>query len=44
VTEKSGEYICPLSTPEPGSELARNEKLGEQLMRLTRRSVREKFG
>ena len=43
-TERSGEYICPPATPEPGSELARNEELGEQLMKLTRELVREKFG
>jgi hypothetical protein len=29
--EKSGKYLCPPATPEPGSELARNEELGEQL-------------
>jgi len=34
--EKSGEYLYPPTTPEAGSELARNEELGEQLMRLTR--------
>jgi hypothetical protein len=45
VTGKSGEYVCPPATPEPGSELARNEELAEQLiMRLTRQLVREKFG
>jgi hypothetical protein len=44
VTDKSGEYICPPATPEPGSELARSEELGEQLMKLTREVVREKFG
>lgn len=43
-TEKSGEYICPPATPEPGSELSRDEALGEQLMKLTRELVREKFG
>ena len=43
-TQKSGEYICPPATPEPGSELARNDELGEQLMKLTRELVREKFG
>ena len=42
--EKSGEYICPPAIPEPGSELARNEELGEQLMKLTRELVKEKFG
>ena len=43
VTEKSGEYICPPATVEPGSELARNDQLGEQLMKLTRELVKEKF-
>ena len=43
-TEKSGEYICPPAIPEPGSDLARNEELGEQLMKLTRELVKEKFG
>jgi NAD(P)-dependent dehydrogenase (short-subunit alcohol dehydrogenase family) len=43
-TQKSGEYICPPATPEPGSELARSDELGEQLMKLTRELVREKFG
>lgn len=43
-TDKSGEYICPPATPEPGSELARSEELGEQLMRLTRDLVKDKFG
>ena len=42
-TEKSGEYICPPAIPEPGSELAQNEKLGEQLMKLTRELVAGKF-
>lgn len=41
-TEKSGEYICPPAIPEPGSELSRNEALGEQLMKFTREIVREK--
>ena len=44
VIDKSGEYICPPATPEPGSELSRNEELGEQLMKLTRDLVKEKFG
>ena len=41
-TEKTGEYICPPAIPEPGSELARNAELGEQMMKLTRELVREK--
>lgn len=40
--EKSGMYICPPADPEPGSELARNDELGEQLMKLTREIVAEK--
>ena len=43
-TTKSGEYVCPPAIAEPGSELAQNAELGEQLMKLTREVVREKFG
>ena len=42
VTEKSGEYICPPADPESGSELARSDQLGEDLMKLTREIVTEK--
>ncbi|KAL9115388.1 MAG: hypothetical protein Q9227_000709 [Pyrenula ochraceoflavens] len=42
VTEKSGEYICPPAVPEPGNQMAQDEELGEQLMRLTREVVKEK--
>jgi len=42
VTDKSGEYICPPAIPEPGSELAQNEELAEQMMKLTREVVTEK--
>ena len=42
VTHRSGEYICPPATVEAGSELAQNEELAEQLMRLTRDVVTEK--
>lgn len=42
--EKSGMYICPPADPEPGSELARNDELGEQMMKLTRAVVKEKMG
>lgn len=42
VTEKSGEYICPPAIPEPGSALANDEELGEQLMKLTRDIVSER--
>jgi len=41
-TEKSGQYICPPAIVEPGSELARNEALSEQLMKLTWQLVDEK--
>lgn len=44
VTENSGEYICPPAAAEPGSELARSEELGEQLMKLTREVIKEKSG
>lgn len=42
VTEKSGEYVCPPANIEEGSELARDDALGEQLMKLTRETVMEK--
>ncbi|KAG9079977.1 hypothetical protein FRC06_007222 [Ceratobasidium sp. 370] len=35
VTERTGEYVCPPAIPEPGSDMSRNEALGEQLMKLT---------
>ena len=41
-TEKSGEYVTPPAVPEEGSELSRDEKLGEQLMSLTREIVGDK--
>ena len=41
-TEKSGEYICPPAVPEPGSKLAQDAELGEQLMKLTRELIKEK--
>lgn len=41
---KSGAYICPPAIEEPGSELSNNAELGEQLMKLTREIVKEKFG
>ncbi|KAK5105165.1 hypothetical protein LTS08_001439 [Lithohypha guttulata] len=43
-TDRSGEYICPPAIVEPGSELARNAQLGEQLMKLTRDIVKTKYG
>jgi len=43
-TTNTGEYICPPAVPESGSGLANDEQLGEQLMKLTRELVKEKFG
>lgn len=40
--EESGLYVCPPAVPEPGSEMAQDEELGEQLMKLTREVVMEK--
>ncbi len=42
MVEESGLYICPPAIPEQGSEMARDEELGEQLMKLTRDIVMEK--
>ena len=42
VTEKSGEYICPPANVEPGNDLANDDQLSEQLMKLTRQIVTEK--
>lgn len=42
-TSKSGEYICPPAVPESGSQMAQDEELGEQLMKLTRELVTEKL-
>lgn len=41
-TTKSGQYICPPAIVEPGSALANDVQLGEQLMELTWRIVKEK--
>lgn len=41
-TEKTGEYICPPAIPEPGSEMSRDEALGEQLMELTQQVLKAK--
>ena len=42
--KKSGLYICPPAIEEPGTQLAQDAALGEQLMKLTREIVKEKFG
>lgn len=41
-TEKSGEYVCPPAIAEKGSDLANDEQLGERLMELTVKIVKEK--
>lgn len=41
-TIKSGEYICPPAVPESGTSLAQDEKLGENLMKLTRNLIKDK--
>lgn len=41
-TTKSGQYICPPAIVEQGSELANDDALGEQLMDLTWKLVKEK--
>lgn len=40
---KSGLYICSPAIEEPGSEQAQDSQLGEQLMKLTRDIIKEKF-
>ena len=42
-TEESGQYICPPAVPEPGSDKAQDVALGEALMDLTIKIVKEKF-
>ncbi|KXJ86197.1 retinol dehydrogenase 12 [Microdochium bolleyi] len=42
VTQESGQYICPPATPEPGSELSRDDELADRLMELTRVTIVEK--
>ncbi|KAF1965873.1 NAD(P)-binding protein [Bimuria novae-zelandiae CBS 107.79] len=41
-TEKSGQYICPPAIVEQGSEMANDDALGERLMDLTWKVVKEK--
>jgi NAD(P)-dependent dehydrogenase (short-subunit alcohol dehydrogenase family) len=41
-TEKSGQYICPPAIVEPGSDKANDAELGEKLMELTWKVVKEK--
>lgn len=42
MTEKSGQYICPPAIVEKGSDKANDVELGERLMDLTWRVVKEK--
>ena len=41
-TTRTGQYICPPATPEPGSKRSQDEELGEQLMKLTKEIVKGK--
>ncbi|KAJ8115019.1 hypothetical protein OPT61_g3236 [Boeremia exigua] len=41
-TEESGQYVCPPATVERGSQMANDVELGERLMDVTWRIVREK--
>ncbi|CAI6330268.1 unnamed protein product [Periconia digitata] len=41
-TTKSGQYICPPAIVERGSDLANDEELGERLMELTRKTIKER--
>ena len=41
-TEHTGEYICPPAIPEQGSALASDNRLGDQLMKLTKEILEEK--
>lgn len=43
VPEKGGQYICPPAVPEEGSKLSQDERLGDQLMALTRQVISDKF-
>ncbi|KAK3680842.1 hypothetical protein B0T22DRAFT_485744 [Podospora appendiculata] len=42
MTDQSGQYICAPATVEEGSELAQSDKLGDDLMELTRNLISEK--
>jgi NAD(P)-dependent dehydrogenase (short-subunit alcohol dehydrogenase family) len=42
VTKESGQYICPPAQVERGSEMANDDELGERLMDLTWKILREK--
>lgn len=42
VADKSGKYICPPAAEEPGSKMAQDEQLAEQLMKLTKEVVTQK--
>ncbi|KAI8716895.1 hypothetical protein NCS52_00984100 [Fusarium sp. LHS14.1] len=42
-THLTGEYLCCPATPEHGSDLSQQVKLGEDLMELTRKVISDKF-
>ncbi|CAE6480449.1 unnamed protein product [Rhizoctonia solani] len=41
-TENTGQYVCPPAIPEAGSDLSRDDALGEQLMSLTKQVLKSK--
>ncbi|KAH7320513.1 hypothetical protein B0J17DRAFT_685043 [Rhizoctonia solani] len=41
-TDCTGEYVCAPAIPEPGSDLSRDDALGEQLMALTKQVLKTK--
>ncbi|KAL0573560.1 putative oxidoreductase bli-4, mitochondrial [Marasmius crinis-equi] len=44
VIDRSGQYINPPAVPEEGSDQSQDEKLGDNLMALTRKIYKEKTG
>ncbi|KAK4139921.1 uncharacterized protein C8A04DRAFT_32562 [Dichotomopilus funicola] len=44
MADRSGQYICAPTIPEPGTALSQSEELADRLMELTSNVVREKMG
>ncbi|KAK3386823.1 alcohol dehydrogenase-like protein Bli-4 [Podospora didyma] len=44
MAEDSGQFICAPATPEAGSEMSQNDKLGDNLMDLTKKLASERCG
>ena len=42
ILTESGQYICPPAVPEAGSKMSQDEKLGENLMYLTKKIIQQK--